>query len=146
MTIGAVIKRLRESKGLDQKDVAALATTYLDDGTVLTQAVLSQIESGRTHNPGRDRLRAIARALDTPYNAILLEAGWIDPPERGCQGALEELASEHPQLQRKLEQLRDENPEEVYAEARRIVARFFAMGIDTARELTGQDTKTPVGS
>jgi hypothetical protein len=94
----------------------------------------------------RKAVRKGGRALDTPYNTILLEAGWIDPPERDRQGALDDLAREHPQLQRKLEQLRDENPEEVYAEARRIVARFFAIGIDTARELTEQDRKAPVGS
>lgn len=153
MTIGAAIKRIREMREMEQTELAARATEclpeFLDDeseeGRVISQPVLSQIESGRTANPSRPRLRAIARALGVTYNRLLLEGGWIDPPENRERGdVLDDLARENPQLLAKLEELRENNTLEVYTQARHILARFFEMGVDTAQDLTGKVRKDPV--
>lgn len=141
-TIGAAIKKLREHKGIDQATLALAASASGLDSAPLSQAVLSQIESGRIAQPNRDRLRAIAAGLGVSYNTLLLEAGWIDPPPPGGHSdALHALAEGNPGLTAKLELLRDETTPDTYERAMVIVARFLGLGIDTARDLVAAEGK-----
>ena len=68
--LGDVIRTQRQLSKLSLRELAAL--------TDVSNAYLSQIERGM-HEPSVRVLRAIAEALDLPPDALLREAGLLDP-------------------------------------------------------------------
>ena len=92
--LGALLREWRAARGRSQLDLALDAD--------VSQRHLSFIESGRS-TPGRDKLLALAEALDVPLrerNALLLAAGyaplypedaWDAPQMRAVTAAVERL-------------------------------------------------------
>ena len=72
--LGAAIRAERVTAGLSLRDLAAR--------TKVSNAYLSQIERG-LHEPSISVLRAIARALGVPLEALLARAGVLDSGEGG---------------------------------------------------------------
>ena len=70
LALGEVIRTQRQLAKLSLRDLAAL--------TDVSNAYLSQVERGM-HEPSVRVLRAIAEALDLPPDALLREAGLLDP-------------------------------------------------------------------
>jgi transcriptional regulator with XRE-family HTH domain len=62
-TIGVTLKRLRESKGLSQLQLAKQAD--------VAQAYISEMEAGAKKNPGIETLRKLAKALGVPVTELL---------------------------------------------------------------------------
>lgn len=61
--LSAVIRRLRETRGLTQRDLAAKAK--------VTGAYVAQLETGAKENPSLDVLKRIAKALGVPVTELL---------------------------------------------------------------------------
>jgi transcriptional regulator with XRE-family HTH domain len=61
--LGAVLKQIRETKGLSQLDLAKRAK--------VSQGYLSDLEAGQKKNPGIETLRKIAKALGVPVTELL---------------------------------------------------------------------------
>jgi transcriptional regulator with XRE-family HTH domain len=61
--LGAVLKQIREAKGLSQLDLAKRAK--------ISQGYLSDLEAGEKKNPGIETLRKIAKALGVPVAELL---------------------------------------------------------------------------
>ena len=61
--IGVTLKRLRESKGLSQLQLAKRAD--------VAQAYISEMEAGDKRNPGIETLRKLAKALGVPVTELL---------------------------------------------------------------------------
>jgi transcriptional regulator with XRE-family HTH domain len=61
--LGAVLKQIREAKGLSQLDLAERAK--------VSQGYLSDLEAGEKKNPGIETLRKIAKALGVPVAELL---------------------------------------------------------------------------
>jgi transcriptional regulator with XRE-family HTH domain len=70
--LGRIIRTQRQLAKLSLRELAAL--------TDVSNAYLSQIERGM-HQPSVRVLRAIAEALGLPPDALLREAGLLDPQE-----------------------------------------------------------------
>jgi transcriptional regulator with XRE-family HTH domain len=62
-TLGAVLKQIREAKGLSQLDLAKRAK--------VSQGYLSDLEARQKKNPGIETLRRIAKALGVPVTELL---------------------------------------------------------------------------
>ena len=58
-----MIRRLRETKGLTQRDLA--------DKAKVTGAYVAQLETGAKRNPSLDVLKRLARALGVPVAELL---------------------------------------------------------------------------
>jgi transcriptional regulator with XRE-family HTH domain len=61
--IGAVLKRLREAKGMSQLALAKRAK--------VAQGYISDLETGTKKNPGLEALRKLAKALGVPVTELL---------------------------------------------------------------------------
>jgi transcriptional regulator with XRE-family HTH domain len=61
--LGAVLKQIREAKGLSQLHLANRAK--------VSQGYLSDLEAGEKKNPGIETLRKIAKALGVPVTELL---------------------------------------------------------------------------
>jgi transcriptional regulator with XRE-family HTH domain len=61
--LATVIKQLREARDLTQQQLATKAG--------LSQAYVSQLETGQKKNPGLPALKKLAKALDVPVAALL---------------------------------------------------------------------------
>jgi transcriptional regulator with XRE-family HTH domain len=61
--IGGTLKRLRETKGLSQLQLAKRAD--------VAQAYISEMEAGDKRNPGLETLRKLAKALGVPVTELL---------------------------------------------------------------------------
>ena len=61
--LGAVLKQIREAKGLSQLDLAKRAK--------VSQGYLSDLEARQKKNPGIETLRRIAKALGVPVTELL---------------------------------------------------------------------------
>lgn len=61
--IGAVLKKLREAKGLSQQALAKKAK--------VTDAYIAMLETGVRKNPTVDTLKRLAKALDVPVRDLL---------------------------------------------------------------------------
>ena len=77
-TLGSLIARLREQRGLTQGELARLAG--------VPREWLSVVELDRVRKPDRERLERIALALEMPPETLLATAGYrvkpLPPPER----------------------------------------------------------------
>ena len=60
--LGAVLKQIREAKGLSQLDLAKRAK--------VSQGYLSDLEARQKKNPGIETLRKIAKALGVPVTEL----------------------------------------------------------------------------
>ncbi len=61
--VGAVIKKLREERGLSQQALAEKAK--------VTDAYIAMLETGVRKNPTIDTLKRLAKALGVPVTALL---------------------------------------------------------------------------
>jgi transcriptional regulator with XRE-family HTH domain len=61
--LNAVIRRLRDAKGISQRDLAAKVG--------VRGAYIAQLETGARKNPSRDVLKRIAKALGVPVTELL---------------------------------------------------------------------------
>lgn len=71
-SLGDYIRIRRQELGLTQEQLAE----RVGDG--VRQAEISRLESGRVFFPRRERLIALAAALDTSMGDLLLKSGWIE--------------------------------------------------------------------
>lgn len=139
--LGEVVRTLREQAGIDQAELAARASDHLPEGQQISQGRISEIERGKWLNPSREKVRAIADALGIAYNSLLERAGWIDPlpatteVPSAAEEVLKIVALYDPRVLRELEEMRDENDEETYGNARTVVAKFFALGVEAAKTM-----------
>ncbi|MGI5871857.1 MAG: helix-turn-helix domain-containing protein [Bacillota bacterium] len=75
MSFGEFIEHLRKEKGLSMRQVAELAK--------ISHTEVKRIEDGVRKQPSPQVLRLLAKALDTPYEELMEQAGYIDEtPEK----------------------------------------------------------------
>ena len=75
-SLGTFIRERRQDLGLTQEDLAARV------GGSVRQAEISRLESGRIALPRRERLEAIANALDISIGELLVRSGWMSAGDR----------------------------------------------------------------
>lgn len=68
MTLGQLVRHLRDQRGLTQGQLAIYAK--------VERSWLSVVEIDRVKQPGRDRLERLARVLDVPAETLLAAAGY----------------------------------------------------------------------
>jgi len=91
--IGVYIKRVREERGLTQRQLAELADT--------SAAYVSQIEGGKVAWPGADIRRRIAKALNVSHLSLIVAAGELEPDEIAAAG-VEGVVNETPDSPRRV--------------------------------------------
>lgn len=69
-SLGAVIARRRQEKGLSQRDLALAVK--------VSNSTIARIERGDSIVPSNDTLRAIAKTLNVDYNYLLALCSQID--------------------------------------------------------------------
>ncbi len=69
--LGAYLKQLRETQGLSLRDVQSK--------TAISNAFLSQIESGKVKNPSPVMLHKLATLYRVPYEHLMQRAGYPTP-------------------------------------------------------------------
>jgi transcriptional regulator with XRE-family HTH domain len=74
--LGNYVRERRIDLGLTQEELADRI------GGNTTQAEVSRLERGHIMLPRRDRLDALASALDVTLGSLLLNSGWLTPDER----------------------------------------------------------------
>jgi transcriptional regulator with XRE-family HTH domain len=82
--LGNFIRERRQELGLTQEQLAERI------GDTVRQAEVSRLENDRISLPRRDRLRAIANALEVSVGELLIRTGWMD--EEADLDALEAAA------------------------------------------------------
>jgi transcriptional regulator with XRE-family HTH domain len=99
--LGNFIRERRQELGLTQEQLAERI------GDTVRQAEVSRLENNRISLPRRERLAAIAAALEVSLGELLIRTGWMDegdnlaaaiqmPPRAGWPAAeLEEIGSIH---------------------------------------------------
>ena len=70
--LGAFIRERRQALELTQEQLAERI------GETTNQAEISRLERGHIQLPRRERLDAIARALDVSLGELLVRSGWMD--------------------------------------------------------------------
>lgn len=86
MGLGDFIRAKRKQKNWSQRDLAAAAG--------ISNAEISRIEAGKRKEPSTSVLKEIAKALDTPFEELLLEAGVIEKSKNFVDTFLEKHGSE----------------------------------------------------
>lgn len=86
MGLGDFIREKRNQKNWSQRDLAAAAG--------ISNAEISRIEAGKRKEPSPSVLKEIAKALDTPFEELLLEAGIIEKGKTFVDAFLEKHDSE----------------------------------------------------
>lgn len=137
--MGDEIRRLRRVQRLTQEQLAEMT------GNFVTQTDVSQLERGHRGRTSPEKVRALAKALGVPYNHLaqlnfdLDVEGGRDTPASADEALRDELwedfAAQHPDLLASLRRLRDANTRETYEQARRIIRRHLASGVETARDV-----------
>ena len=72
--LGRHLRRLRDGKRVDGK---APSLRTVSAATGISNAYLSQLESGAAANPSPDKLYALAEYYGVPYESLMREAGYI---------------------------------------------------------------------
>jgi transcriptional regulator with XRE-family HTH domain len=72
-SLGTTIRMRRRELGLSQEELAERIRIH---GVSIRQTEISRIELDKVTLPGRDRLEAIALALDMPLGELLSRSGW----------------------------------------------------------------------
>lgn len=74
MTFGEDIKKMRNKKGLSSRELARRAG--------VSQAYISQLETGKNNNPTNEMIKKIAKGLDMSYIELLQKAGYLEEAEK----------------------------------------------------------------
>ena len=69
-SFGSYLKQVRKSRGLSLKQVETAAA--------VSNAYISQIETGRRRPPHPDILKKLAKVYDVPVRDLLIKAGYLD--------------------------------------------------------------------
>ena len=72
--LGRHLRRLREGKRVNNRRVSL---RVVSEATGISNAYLSQLESGAASNPSPDKLHALAEYYSVPYESLMREAGYI---------------------------------------------------------------------
>jgi transcriptional regulator with XRE-family HTH domain len=75
-SLGTFIRERRQDLGLTQEELAARV------GPTMRQAEISRLEQGRIALPRRERLEAIAAALEVSLGELLVRTGWMTEGDR----------------------------------------------------------------
>jgi len=70
-TFGTYLKSLREAKGLSLRDV--------EEASGISNAFVSQLESGKVKHPSPIKLYKLAETYGVPYEALMERAGYPVP-------------------------------------------------------------------
>ena len=88
-TLGTYLKSLRDAKGLSLRDVEELSG--------ISNAFVSQLESGKVKHPSPIKLYKLAEIYGAPYEALMERAGYPVPENNVSAGrfasALEDWAT-----------------------------------------------------
>ena len=74
VTLGEKVKKLREAKGMTQKQLADLSQ--------ITQATISRIESGEIAELSGERLKRLSRALNVTVDFLVDKTDRLSPDDR----------------------------------------------------------------
>lgn len=138
---GATIRHLREGQGLTQEDMDRLSEGEL------TQTYVSLVERGRVVRPSTGKIALFAKVLKADYNWLMVRAGYMkeNPDTTVTEPGISEIerdllsfAEDRPDLLVVLREIRDQNTDEEYATALRIIHRSLISGIETARDVVGR--------
>jgi len=72
--VGATLKAARELRNLSQRQV--------EEATGISNAYVSQLESGKIKKPSPIFLHKLAALYDLPYESLLEESGYLPKPGR----------------------------------------------------------------
>jgi transcriptional regulator with XRE-family HTH domain len=84
--LGTFIRERRQDLGLTQEELAERI------GDTVRQAEVSRLENNRIAMPRRERLTAVAAALDVSLGELLVRTGWMDAAEGADLNALDAAA------------------------------------------------------
>ena len=85
MSLGNYIREKRKEKDWSQRDLSAASG--------ISNAEISRLEDGKRKEPSPTVLKAIAKALNTPVDQILQEAGIIEEGKSTVNRVLEHVGS-----------------------------------------------------
>jgi len=80
VSLGTFIRERRQDLGLSQEQLAERV------GETVRQSEISRLEHDRVSLPRRERLEAIAVALDVSLGELLLRTGWVQDGDRLATG------------------------------------------------------------
>ena len=75
--LGAFLRKSRDDKGMSLRDVEAATEKEVSN------AYLSQLESGKIAKPSPHILYALSTALGVEYEGLMVRAGYITPKSEG---------------------------------------------------------------
>jgi transcriptional regulator with XRE-family HTH domain len=93
MSVGHVVRELRLNHGLTQEDVEMRTLGKVKRG------YLSKLELDAIAMPSRDKLHALAAALQTTTRYILEQAGFINPVDREIEQRIAAFLDAYPEYQ-----------------------------------------------
>ena len=163
MALGDLVRWRRTQLGLTQEEIAAR-----DPAGKFTQPEISQYEKHKVARSSRQKLERLAAALGLPYDLVTAATyqplsedaqveqfvrRWFDQREDATQLAhapentpheqmladLMGMAQARPDLLKVITQLRTEISDETYRRAIQIVWRHMVAGLETARDLLGNE-------
>jgi transcriptional regulator with XRE-family HTH domain len=68
------LRRIRGIRGISLRKIQA--------NTKISNAYLSQLETGKAENPSPAVLYKLAKVLEVPYESLMEAAGYLTPPEQ----------------------------------------------------------------
>lgn len=74
-TLGEELRRIRELRGTSLREVEA--------ATGISNAYLSQLETGRAERPSPHVLHTLATHYEVQYEFLMEAAGYLEPPTKG---------------------------------------------------------------
>lgn len=77
-SLGQVLKKARADLGLSQRGVEQAT------GKAVSNAYLSQLESGKVTNPSPHVLQVLSQALSVSYEALMERAGYASPNQQSA--------------------------------------------------------------
>lgn len=72
--LGEELRRIRGIRGISLRKI--------EDITKISNAYLSQLETGKAENPSPAVLYKLAKVLDVPYESLMEAAGYLRPAEQ----------------------------------------------------------------
>ena len=71
--LGEELRRVRGIRGISMRKIEEI--------TKISNAYLSQLETGKAENPSPAVLHKLAKVLDVPYESLMEAAGYLRPPQ-----------------------------------------------------------------